>query len=144
MDMNRDEIELFKSRWSNYNCEVKLAWMNTWANQLPNNKDFSDKLCPNIGTPKTRCADIWYKMVITADGFVPLCCHDFMVNHLLGNINISNIRDIWNGQEAQFFRKMHTEYAFRHLELCKSCGEYSRKRDVFEYLDINEFPVGRP
>ncbi|MCL0050874.1 radical SAM protein [Dehalococcoidia bacterium] len=144
MDMNKDEIELFKNRWGNYNCEVKISWMNTWANQLPNNQDFSDNLCPNIGKPKIPCADLWYKMVITADGFVPLCCYDFMVKHLLGNINISDIRDIWNDREVQFFRKMHTEYAFRHLELCKNCGEYSRKRDVIEYLDIKEFPVGRP
>jgi Predicted Fe-S oxidoreductases len=144
MHMNKDEIGLFKKRWSNYNCEVKISWMNTWANQLSNNKNLSNHLCPNIDKPKTPCADLWYKMVITSDGVVPCCCHDFMGNHPLGNVNTSEIKDIWNGKKIQHFRKMYTEFAFPHSTLCKNCGEYSRKGDAIEYLDIKKFPVGRP
>lgn len=108
MDMNRHEIESFKNRWPSHNCEVKISWTNTWAGQLSNNRSLSNYLCPNIGKPKAPYADLWYKMVITADGLVPFCCYDFMVKHPLENINISDAKDIWSTHKAQFFRKIHS------------------------------------
>lgn len=145
MHANRNEIEPFKKRWSKYDCEVKISWVSTWANNLPNNKVLSDYLCPYIGKPKMPCADLWYKMVITADGLVPLCCYDFSVKYPLGKINTSSIRDIWNNNEnVKLFRKIHSEYRFNQMEMCKNCEEYSRTQDVLDYLNIKEFPLGRP
>lgn len=145
LHVNRNEIGPLRNHWSKYDCEVQISWLSTWANNLPNNKVLSDYLCPNIGKPRTPCADLWYKMVITADGLVPLCCYDFSVKYPLGSINTSSVKDIWSNKErVQLFRKNHSEHRFDQMEMCKNCGEYSRIRDVLEYLNVKEFPLGRP
>jgi len=144
MDINKNEMEFFKNRWSSYNCETKISWMNTWANQLQHNKSISEHLCPNSGKPKMKCADLWYKMVITADGYVPLCCNDFSIKHQLGNINNSSVKEIWNSNNLKSCRKMHNDGTLQQLNMCQNCNEFSKKQDVYEYLDIKNFPVGRP
>jgi len=144
MNVNRQEIELFKELWADYKCEVRVSWINTWAGQLPNLKNLSTSFCPNRHKPRMPCADLWYKMVINAKGLVPLCCNDFSGTKPLGDVNDQCVEDIWNSDTLRFYRRAHSESGFKQLGLCAECLEWSGKDDLMQYLNIKDFPLGRP
>jgi len=56
------------------------------------------------------------RIVISWDGKVYLCCHDWLGNHLIGDIKRDSMKDIWNG----IIRKQYLNN-LKNLDLCKKC-----------------------
>jgi radical SAM protein with 4Fe4S-binding SPASM domain len=52
-----------------------------------------------------RCTRLWFNPVITWDGKVLPCCFDKNTDHVMGDLNESSFREIWNGTEYRMFRK---------------------------------------
>ncbi|MEG9685479.1 radical SAM/SPASM domain-containing protein [Klebsiella michiganensis] len=67
----------------------------------------------------TRCYYISDEISITHSGNV-VCTNDFGETHVFGNVNDSNLLDIWNGYE---FRKIRNEVrnGIFNLDMCKKC-----------------------
>lgn len=146
LNQNEAEIEAFKRKWRKLGCIVDISWFNTWANQIPNYNDFSDKFNPNLSHSRTPCADLWFKCVVNYEGEVILCCHDFMETEMLGNLKEQKLLDIWNSEKIRLFRNIHRKAMFNKLGLCHNCLEWSIEDD--EYLYFPEFNFkgvgGRP
>jgi radical SAM protein with 4Fe4S-binding SPASM domain len=54
---------------------------------------------------KVTCDFPWRRMVITWNGQVVPCCHDFDVKMPLGDVNTSTLQEIWNGEKMLALRQ---------------------------------------
>jgi MoaA/NifB/PqqE/SkfB family radical SAM enzyme len=71
-----------------------------------------------------RTERIFYEMVIAFNGDVLLCCHDMAREVIVGNLNYSNIEEVWNGET--FLSTINMIYFERNLPsgfICKRCEE---------------------
>jgi len=71
-----------------------------------------------------RTERIFYEMVIAFNGDVLLCCHDMVREVVVGNLNYSNIEEIWNGEK--FLSTINKIYFDRNLPsnfICRRCEE---------------------
>lgn len=145
MNLNKHEVEPFIERWRNQGCEISISWLSTWAGQLTKLTSMSNYLSPKRGLGRNPCAELWYKMIISCSGIVPICCYDFLGKHVLGNVRVESIEDIWNSEKVNFARRMHYEKNYHNLRLCSKCNEWSDKQDVAGYFSTSEIhPSGRP
>lgn len=146
LELNDTETESFERKWKKLGCNVEISWFNTWANQIPNYNNFSNKFNPNLSDSRTPCADLWFKCVINYDGKVVLCCHDFKEKIILGNLKDQELSKIWNSEKIRFLRNMHIKNMFNKIDLCQKCMEWSKEDD--EYIFFPEFNFrgigGRP
>lgn len=62
-------------------------------------------------------------MQILWDGRVVPCCYDFNGVIILGDVNHNSMREVWNSPQYKQFRRLHREYEFDRLPLCKSCDK---------------------
>lgn len=143
---NDTEIEAFEQKWRKLGCNVEISRFNTWANQIPNHNDFSNEINPNVSNCRSPCADLWFKCVVTYDGKVVLCCHDFRETKILGNLKNQKLSEIWNGEEIRSLRDIQIKSMFNRICLCQNCMESSKEED--EYILFPEFNFrgigGRP
>jgi radical SAM protein with 4Fe4S-binding SPASM domain len=61
-----------------------------------------------------------YRIIVRADGNVPLCCGDYYNEVNFGNVNQKKLIDIWN---SPFYRKIRNELkrGIFNFEICKRC-----------------------
>lgn len=143
LDANRHEMEIFRSKWETFGCEVKFSWLSTWSGQLGIEK-LSDTRSPSLPMPRNHCAEFWYKALVNAHGDVLLCCNDYLSSVSFGNLNQHRMEEIWNGQAMNSARKSHLQRAFKNIALCRSCMEWSTKEDMHNYLPESSIHVARP
>jgi len=146
LGLNEAEIETFERKWKKLGCAVEISWFNTWANQIPDYNNFSDKFNPSLANSRSPCADLWFKCVVTYDGKVVLCCHDFREIKIMGDFKKQELSEIWNSEEIRRLRNTHIKGTFDKIHLCQKCMEWSREDD--EYIYFPEFNFkglgGRP
>ena len=58
---------------------------------------------------------------IMSNGDVILCCDDFSNKLILGNVNETSIKEIWNSNELLSIKKLHKEGNFPELKVCSNC-----------------------
>ncbi len=57
------------------------------------------------------------------NGDCAACCYDFNGEVLLGNVEKASIRDVWNGEAYEAFRRAHFEMDFARFPLCLHCDK---------------------
>lgn len=67
-----------------------------------------------------RCPRLWFNPVITWDGKVLPCCFDKDAQHVMGDLNESSFRDIWNGPHYRLFRKAVFS-GRKYIDICRNC-----------------------
>jgi radical SAM protein with 4Fe4S-binding SPASM domain len=77
--------------------------------------------------PKCRppCKHLWDMMVVYWDGSVPLCCHDFNAEQIMGNVRNESIEDVWRNHQFEYYREANLAHDFSHLKLCNKCDFFT-------------------
>ena len=84
-------------------------------------------------------------MITNSSGIVPLCCYDFLGKHILGNMTVESVDEIWNSEKINVARRVHCEGNYHNLSLCRKCNEWSDKEDLAGYFSTSGMhPSGRP
>lgn len=119
LDRNSAEKNSFESKFSMFSdINIKIKEACNWAGQIEEiNKLVNSKSMAN----DSKCFEPWRALTIYWDGKVVPCCFDFDGAHILGNVNCSTIKSIWNGTLMQEFRKKHLTNRTQ-INLCKSCS----------------------
>lgn len=97
--------------WKEYVDQVAFVEYNPWENSYlkkPNNI-------------QEECSDLWRRMFIWWDGKTNPCDVDYKSNLLVGNAKSESIKDLWNNQTYQNFRKTHLNKKRNSMVPCKSC-----------------------
>jgi len=80
------------------------------------------KLAPRHSKPITCYSSPFYdRNVLLPNGDVVLCCMDYNLKHIIGNLLKQDYLDIFNNQEFLDLIKINEEPEFSKCSICKSC-----------------------
>lgn len=80
-------------------------------------------VCRKNYSPCTFC---WYSLTIFWDGVVVPCPQDYFGKYIVGDINKSTLRQIWNEQPMLSLRKDLTSKNYLAVDPCKNCDRLWR------------------
>ncbi len=69
------------------------------------------------------CPYIFYQMAVNSNGTVSACCVDWKRELIIGNVRVSSLLDIWNGQVYNNLRIKHLEKRRCEIPFCRNCGQ---------------------
>lgn len=119
-DENRHEENQWKTFWLSKVSPQDIVCskeMNTWGNKLKNCNEDMLKRYSTI-----PCISPWSTLVSLYDGKVPLCGVDYNPSFNLGDLNSSTIKEIWNSENYEKIRKMHSSNKRNDIPLCCGCN----------------------
>ena len=105
---NSAEEQAFIEHWKAIADKIHITDLHNWAGTLNRESD--------VNYP---CYRPWLTFTVLWDGRVSLCCADFDGRHVLGDLNTSTIKDLWNAEPYLNARRMHLESG--GPEICRSC-----------------------
>jgi radical SAM protein with 4Fe4S-binding SPASM domain len=129
---NIDELREFKRYWKKKGIST-LAF--TICNRSGGVRDFENFELQNqdYSILNPFISSIWKKIakccitplaefIILWNGDVLLCCNDYSKKLVLGNVNDSSIKEIWNGKEYQKIRELHFNGEYKKISICSNCS----------------------
>jgi hypothetical protein len=105
---NSADEQAFIEHWRRIADKIHVTDLHNWAGTLNQDSD--------VNYP---CYRPWLTFTALWDGRVSLCCADFDGRTILGDLNTSTIRDIWNGPAYRAVRREHLESG--GPDICRSC-----------------------
>lgn len=72
-------------------------------------------------TPKVACPLPFYVAAINWNGDVSMCANDWAMKTVIGNVSQESLTNIWNGERAFEFRRMHLEGRRKQNAACANC-----------------------
>jgi radical SAM protein with 4Fe4S-binding SPASM domain len=115
MKENEAEASIFEEEWKQ---RVDLALMAGYVSRSFARRETDSSAIP---MRTRRCTVLWERMTIYWTGDVTLCCEDINAQYVLGNIRDQSIKDIWNSEKKQSFRRLLIEQRFDEMGICKYC-----------------------
>jgi radical SAM protein with 4Fe4S-binding SPASM domain len=113
--LNEHEADYFLSYFSRY-CDVAVQefwdpWNILPADLVPKTAEF---------VRKRQCFDNFFKVFIRHNGLVVPCCEDMRSHIILGDMNHSSLREIYNSQMAKDLRSQHRSMNIKN-QTCRTC-----------------------
>jgi MoaA/NifB/PqqE/SkfB family radical SAM enzyme len=105
---NSADEQAFIEHWRAIADKVHITDLHNWAGTLNTESD--------VNYP---CYRPWLTFTVLWDGRVSLCCADFDGKIILGDLNTSSIRDIWNAEPYRDARRQHLESG--GPDICRAC-----------------------
>lgn len=135
---NISEFDDFKKYWNKKGIPVQLSPLNNRSGDLDCYEDLRLKMRKNsfIGKVKHNILSIMNGRIIGRgcstplttfnimyNGDVILCCDDFSNKMILGNVNESSIKEIWNNKQYQKIREMLYNGEYKKIPVCETCSK---------------------
>lgn len=105
---NSSDEQAFIEHWRTIADKIHITDLHNWAGTLNTESD--------VNYP---CYRPWLTFTVLWDGRVSLCCADFDGKTILGDLNSSTIRDIWNAEPYRVARRQHLESG--GPDICRAC-----------------------
>ncbi|HEX6975273.1 MAG TPA: radical SAM/SPASM domain-containing protein [Vicinamibacterales bacterium] len=105
---NSADEQAFIEHWRAIADKIHITDLHNWAGTLNTESD--------VNYP---CYRPWLTFTVLWDGRVSLCCADFDGKTILGDLNTSTIREIWNAEPYRAARRQHLESG--GPDICRSC-----------------------
>lgn len=129
---NTEQLYLFKELWKDTACTLRVDWIDTWANQMPELKDLAVEISPYVNEERKACSDLWFRATINHKGQVNLCCHDYKGLYVFGDLNENSLLDIWNSKSLNELRTQQMRDQFTGL--CSNCIEWAKEEEYEEFM----------
>jgi sulfatase maturation enzyme AslB (radical SAM superfamily) len=81
---------------------------------------------PEPTSKPSACSLPFDTMNVWTNGEVVLCCNDWNSKNVCGNMNSSDLKDIWLGEEFSKVRKAHMNGCGSDIEICKQCNWWQK------------------
>jgi len=112
---NHHQIDGYIDFWSKRVEDVAVEQMLDWMGEEEDD------------TPiEWACAQLWQRMIVTANGQVLPCCRG--INGvsknamIIGDAHEQSLEDIWKSDILTKLRELHTTGRSHEMEICRSCG----------------------
>jgi radical SAM protein with 4Fe4S-binding SPASM domain len=137
---NVAELKEFKEYWTKKGIPIQISPLNNRSGDLGSYNElflkrressFLVKLKLNILNLVTGriiskgCSTPITTFNILYTGDVILCCDDFSNKMILGNVNESTIKEIWNSKKYKEIRKMLYNGEREKISVCRTCSKIS-------------------
>ena len=105
---NSADEQAFIEHWRRIADKIHITDLHNWGGTLHQQSD--------VNYP---CYRPWLTFTVLWDGRVSLCCADFDGHTILGDMNTSSIKDIWNNDLYRGVRREHLESG--GPDVCRAC-----------------------
>jgi radical SAM protein with 4Fe4S-binding SPASM domain len=110
-DENRHEREAFRRAWRQVD-EVTFSLFFNWAGRVgggarPHRINF--------------CERLYRYLTILVDGRVVMCCFDSEAEHVVGDLKVQSIQEVWRSEAFARLRRLLYARDFEALDLCARC-----------------------
>ena len=106
----------------------------TWGiNDPSKSADPTPYLSPTEMIP---CPFIFERLNIDSRGKVMVCGFDIAAKTDMGNIHERSIKEIWHGEEFEYYRQMHLSRKGQEIELCRNCPDWQYRSWKHNYWKI--------
>ncbi|MEX2662974.1 MAG: radical SAM/SPASM domain-containing protein [Vicinamibacterales bacterium] len=105
---NSADEQAFIEHWRRIADKIHITDLHNWGGTLHQESD--------VNYP---CYRPWLTFTVLWDGRVSLCCADFDGHTILGDMNSSSIKDIWNNDLYRSVRREHLESG--GPDICRAC-----------------------
>lgn len=79
---------------------------------------------PKIWRKKRTCPIVRRSvMQVLWDGAVVPCCYDFDGRVILGDLKRQTVREVWNSEEYERFREIHSKREYERIPICYNCDK---------------------
>jgi len=116
-DLNREEIE---------NGDFEYYWK-PWADEIAFMEEFDmvEGSVDNTPLPHWHCAQLWQRLIVLWDGKVVPCCggidYENGTVYSIGDSYKNTLKEIWNSQESQYLKALHTLGMSHLIAMCSRC-----------------------
>ena len=127
------DIDKVATFWSQIVDEFQKRKYLTWGI----NEDCSADTVPYLPSEdKIPCPFLFERLNIDSRGNVMVCGYDIAANTNLGNIHEKSIKEIWHGEEFEYYRRRHLERKGDEIPLCKNCTDWKYRSWKHNYWKI--------
>lgn len=119
-EQNKKEKGAFISRWRNIADRVNITTLHSWGGELKGKTGVAS-LHIRSDISRDPCRFLWTDMYVNWDGRVNACCQDFNSELIIGDINKTSLKEIWNGKRIKKLRKFHLAGKADKISLCQKC-----------------------
>jgi MoaA/NifB/PqqE/SkfB family radical SAM enzyme len=105
---NSTDEQAFIEHWKAIADKIHITDLHNWAGTLNTESD--------VNYP---CYRPWLTFTVLWDGRVSLCCADFDGRTILGDLNTSSIKEVWNSEPFRHVRRQHLESG--GPDICRAC-----------------------
>lgn len=105
---NSADEQAFIEHWRKIADKIHITDLHNWGGTLHRESD--------VNYP---CYRPWLTFTVLWDGRVSLCCADFDGHTILGDMNTSSIKEIWNNDLFRAVRREHLESG--GPDVCRAC-----------------------
>ena len=70
---------------------------------------------------RQACSEPFMKLVVNFNGLVSVCCVDWSLETIVGDVRSESLYNIWNGEKLRAFRIKHLTNQRETLAACSSC-----------------------
>ena len=115
--LNAHERDLFVEKFSPLVDYIEIQGFSAYY-------DHNTDLIPekSIQVTDFACNEPWRKLIIRADGDVLPCCNFYGYGVVVGNINSTPLKEIFNGKQLRSLRKEFAEGTYS-LSPCNACSK---------------------
>lgn len=126
-----------------YSLPIDAVFINPLLNML-GSCPLAEELPPNPQLAPDQqpvCRIPWENITVNADGSVCSCPVDFNVVWCIGNINDTQLKEMWNNEKMRTFRRAHLQRDFTEIEengpLCSKCNcRFDPEYDMRNYKEF--------
>lgn len=133
---NASELNDFIKYWKGKRLPILLFFINNRGGGVDNfdkynkniGKDFLiSRLKKGFAQKVVRCCPLTLSTFnIRSNGDVVICCNDYGNQMILGNINTSTIKEIWNSETYNKIREKFRNNKHKKIPACKLCSIWSK------------------
>lgn len=115
MDSNLAELDRFIKMWKPLVDSVTTQDYTKRGEKIQRLSSTEKKL------NRLPCPQIWQRMVITWDGKVVMCCRDWFLKNVLGEIKNETVQSFWKGKKLNRIRRLHHQKKLCKINACREC-----------------------
>lgn len=144
VDLSEAEKETFLNDFSSISDTINIDSLMGWS--LTDKKDFTLGKDVNTGMnsqnqikkDRVICPEPFKTLSINFNGDVSICCVDWAMTTIVGNVKNENLVDIWDGKKLKAFRKMQIEGKRDNLKACSNCQYIQGLNPLSDLDDYSE------
>ena len=138
LKQNLDETESFIAHWRKILKEPDfiLAFpYETWGGH--ESREHARYL---VEAERLPCLKLWKKVIVLSDGRLVTCDAMFNGQVVMGDTNVSTIKEIWDGNEYHEMRQKHIDGRGGELEICDVCDSWYRETGPEDFRNLSANP----
>ena len=125
--LNEKEVDNFVKFWSNKADLIAIQNINNPFNdeQWEETRKYFSLEREAVKKAERICPHPFQRMAIQADGQALICCNLRGPELPLGNVFEKGLWNVYNGEPAKTYRRLHATGRYAEIETCKKCIMYS-------------------